>query len=132
MPKVKPLKLCFCQVGENPPVLLRALAVCMAVEIQTCTSPRIALGFLETVSLRFLLRKQKISLVKLVICYPSGEMERSHHVLLLMSSSHVNNSHLTKQDTAHVCIVVVALDIILKSHFQQQMDKTKMLINITV
>lgn len=130
MPKVKSLKVYFCQVGENPPVLLRALAVCMAVEIQTCTSLRIALGFLETMSLRFLLRKQ-IFFVKLVICYPSGAVERSHHMLLLMSSSHVN-SHLTKQDTAHVFIVVVALDIILKSHFQQQMDKTKILINITV
>lgn len=131
MPKVKPLKVYFCQVGENAPVLLRAMAVCMTVEIQTCTSLRIALGFLETMSLRFLLRKQNISLVKLVICYPSGAVERSHHMLLLMSSSHVN-SHLTKQDTAHVFIVVVALDIILKSHFQQQMDKTKILINITV
>lgn len=130
MPKVKSLKVYFCQVGENPPVLLRALAVCIAVEIQTCTSLRIALGFLETMSLRFLLRKQ-IFFVKLVICYPSGAVERSHHMLLLMSSSHVN-SHLTKQDTAHVFIVVVALDIILKSHFQQQMDKTKILINITV
>lgn len=130
MPKVKSLKVYFCQVGENPPVLLRALAVCIAVEIQTCTSLRIALGFLETMSLRFLLRKQ-IFFVKLVICYPSGAVDRSHHMLLLMSSSHVN-SHLTKQDTAHVFIVVVALDIILKSHFQQQMDKTKILINITV
>lgn len=130
MPKVKSLKVYFCQVGENPPVLLRALSVCIAVEIQTCTSLRIALGFLETMSLRFLLRKQ-IFFVKLVICYPSGAVERSHHMLLLMSSSHVN-SHLTKQDTAHVFIVVVALDIILKSHFQQQMDKTKILINITV
>lgn len=130
MPKVKSLKVYFCQVGENPPVLLRALSVCIAVEIQTCTSLRIALGFLETMSLRFLLRKQ-IFFVKLVICYPSGAVDRSHHMLLLMSSSHVN-SHLTKQDTAHVFIVVVALDIILKSHFQQQMDKTKILINITV
>lgn len=131
MPEVKSLKLYFCQVDENPPVLLRALAVCMAVEICTCTSLRIALGFLETMSLRFLLRKQKISLVNVVVCYPSGEVGKSHHVLLLMSSSHVN-SHLTKQDTVHVSVVVVALDIALKSYFQQQMDKTKTLINITV